>query len=280
MYPDQTIGPLLIASACLPSAKISAKSKWMARGSSNRQLGFHFRTRGGARRGAGRPLNGEKPGVSHLRRPTHSRHHPLHVTLRLRPGVPSLRTSSLFAPVRAALAAASDRLGFRLVHFSVQSNHLHLIAEAQDARCLSRGVQGLTVRVARAVNRRLQRAGRLFADRYHARALKTPRSVRLALRYVLLNARKHARHPQTSRTPPSGAGDVPQGFVDPRSSAPWFEGFSRPPALTFGAAAARAEWARSSGKTEPPIAAPHSWLLRIGYQRAGPFDVDDEPRAH
>jgi len=124
----------------------------------------------------------------------------------------------------------------------------------------------LTVRIARAVNRQLKRTGRLFADRYHARALKTPRSVRLALRYVLLNARKHA-----------GSQQLPPGFVDPRSSAPWFPGFSRPEGLAFGVAAARSEWARASGKAEPPVAAPRSWLLRVGHERAGPFDVDDRP---
>jgi REP element-mobilizing transposase RayT len=204
-----------------------------------------------------------KAGVSHLRRPSHSRHHPLHVTLRLLPGMPSLRTWDLFGSVRVALAAARERLGFRLVHFSVQSNHLHLIAEADDARALSRGVQGLTVRVARTVNRQLQRTGRLFADRFHASALKTPRCVRLALRYVLLNAGKHS--------------SLPPGFIDQRSSAPWFHGFSRPEGLAFGATEARSQWARSSGTEHPPVAAPRSWLLRVGYQRAGPFDVDDTP---
>jgi len=78
--------------------------------------------------------------------------------------------------VQSALAKARERFGFRLIHFSVQRDHLDLIAEASDRRALSRGVPGLTIRVARAVNRYLQRAGRLFADRYHARALRTPRS--------------------------------------------------------------------------------------------------------
>src|SRR6185436_20350779 len=120
---------------------------------------------------------------------SHSRHHPLHVTLRVRRGVPSLREHSLFVVVRKALAAAKHQFGFSLVHFSVQRDHLHLIAEAEDRSALSRGVQGLSIRIARAVNRQLDRTGRLFADRYHARALTTPRAVKFALRYVLLNAR-------------------------------------------------------------------------------------------
>jgi REP element-mobilizing transposase RayT len=180
-----------------------------------------------------------------------------------------LRASGVFARVRAALSAGKERFGFTLVHFSVQSDHLHLLAEAPDRSALSRGVAGLCIRIARAVNRVLSRSGRLFADRYHARALKTPREARLALRYVLLNARKHAA--QSRR-----AGVAP-GFVDGCSSAAWFDGFARPVELAFGGRFARAEWARASGGSEPPVVRPRTWLLRIGYRRAGPFDVDEVP---
>ena len=224
------------------------------------QLAFTFRSWGGKRKGAGRPPKGKAAGVSHLRRPSLSRHHPVHVTLRIAAGVPSLRAGRLFEKVRFALAAARERFGFRLVHFSVQSNHLHLIAEAQDGRALALGMQGLTVRVARAVNRTLTRRGRLFADRYHCRALKTPRAVHFAVRYVLLNARKHQA--------------IAPGFVDSRSSAAWFDGFSRPDELVFGAAQTRAEW-RARSRLEAPVVGARTWLLREGCRRCGGIDVDD-----
>jgi hypothetical protein len=168
--------------------------------------------------------------------------------------------------VRRALAAAKHQFGFSLLHFSVQRDHLHLIAEAADRRALSRGIQGLSIRVARAVNRQLERTGRLFADRYHARALKTPREVRFALRYVLLNAKKHGER-----------GGLAPGFVDSRSSAAWFRDFLRPEALAFGAQEVRAEWFRTSGSTDPPIAEPSVWLLRAGVRVAGCFDLDETP---
>lgn len=238
-----------------------------------RQVALPFRGKppparawGGKRHGAGRKPNRGRAGVSHLRRPALSRHHPVHITLRVRRGLSALRTSRLYSPVRAALAAGRQRFGFRLVHFSVQRDHLHLLAEATDRRALSRGVQGLSIRVAKAVNRRLRRKGKVFADRYHARALKTPREVRFALRYVLLNARKHER----------GSSRIVDGFVDPCSSAPWFDGFSRPQELVFGGQSSRDEWA-SGGSDEPPVVLPRTWLLRVGYKRAGPFDVDETP---
>ena len=236
-----------------------------------RQLSFSFRTWGGRRRGAGRPPNGAAPGVSRLRRPSLSHRHPVHVTLRIVAGLPSLR-GRVFVRVREALAAGQERFGFRLVHFSVQSNHLHLIAEARDRRALSLGMQGLSVRVARAVNRSLSRRGRLFADRYHARALKTPRAVHFALRYVLLNVRKHARAGSSSAV----ACDTPAGFVDSRSSAAWFAEFQRPGELAFGARQARADW-RASSELEAPVVPAKTWLLLHASERHGGFDVDDEP---
>jgi putative transposase len=256
-----------------------------------RQLGFRFRTHGGARAGAGRPPKGLTAGVSHLRRPAHASNHPLHITLRVRRGLPSLREGLLFERVRKALAQGNDHFGFTLAHFSVQRDHLHLIAEANDRLSLARGVQGLSIRVARAVNRHLGRKGRLFADRYHARALKTPRVVRLALRYVLLNLRKHTRAPQGSAGAPvprrtkhtrapqgsAGAPDALAGFVDRCSSAPWFRCFDRPEQLAFGAREARSRWARASGTDEPPVVPPRFWLLRSGWKRAGAFDLDETP---
>jgi REP element-mobilizing transposase RayT len=166
----------------------------------------------------------------------------------------------MFRAVRSALAGARDRFGFRLVHFSVQRDHLHVLAEAADRRALSRGVQGLSIRVAKAINRRLRRRGKVFADRYHSRVLKTPREARHALRYVLLNARKHEH----------GSARIPPGFVDRCSSAAWFSGWNRPRELVFGAREVTGE---------APVIEPRTWLLRTGYRRAGPIDVDEELRS-
>jgi REP element-mobilizing transposase RayT len=187
----------------------------------------------------------------------------VHLTLRIAGGVPSLRAGRLFERVRFALAAGRERFGFRLVHFSVQSDHLHLIAEARDGRALALGVQGLSVRVARAVNRALARRGRLFADRYHCRALKTPRAAHYAIRYVLLNARKHRA-------------SVAPGFIDECSSSAWFGDFQRPDELAFGAVQTRSRWRASSG-VESPVVPARTWLLRVGSRRRGGFDIDDTP---
>ena len=167
----------------------------------------------------------------------------------------------MFRSVRSALAAGRDRFGFRMAHFSVQSDHLHLLVEADDRRALGRGMQGLAIRVAKAVNRRLDRRGKVFGDRYHARALRTPRETRLALRHVLSNLRKHAR----------GARQLPAGFIDGCSSAMWFDGWNRPRALCFVAGSI-------PQGTELPVMRARTWLLSAGWRRAGPMlDPDDHP---
>lgn len=169
------------------------------------------------------------------------------MTLRAASDVPSLRDDLEFTAVRAALAAASTPR-FRVLHFSAQHDHLHLLVEANDPTGFERGVRGLAIRVAKAVNRVLARRGSVWGDRYHARMLRTPREMRNALVYVLDNWRKHV---------PGARG------LDPRSSAPWFSGWSRPSPRAGSAA---------------PVAKALTWLAAVGWQRHGLIDVDERPR--
>src|SRR5262245_54946013 len=158
-----------------------------------RQTGFVFRTWGGWRKGAGRKRKDGRPGpgMPHTTRPALARRFPVHVTWRMRRGVWNLRTRRCFSALGQALVAGGDRFGFRLVHYAVLRDHIHLLVEAQDERALSRGMKGLGVRVARALNRVMQCCGNVVQDRYHARILRTPTEVRHARNYLRTNARHH-----------------------------------------------------------------------------------------
>jgi len=151
---------------------------------------------GGARRNAGRKPKG-RPLTPHRARPLHSPAEPVHVTLRARIG--PLRSQFLFPTLRLALvrAARRDPEQFRIVHFSVQRDHVHLIVEAKDKRSLSSGMRGLMIRTARYVNDLLGRRGAFWADRWHGRALTSPRAVRNGIVYVLANFRKHGHEGQS-----------------------------------------------------------------------------------
>jgi REP element-mobilizing transposase RayT len=116
---------------------------------------------------------------------------PANVTLRIGGDVPNLRSSRRFAAIRECFAAVKDRAGFRLIEFAVLSNHVHLVVEAESSVALSRGVQGLCVRLARTLNRLLARTGAIFADHFHSHLLRSPTEVVNAIRYVLGNATRH-----------------------------------------------------------------------------------------
>jgi hypothetical protein len=176
------------------------------------------------------------------------------------PGLLSLRTVKVVREVETTFAGGCERSDFRLVHYSLQGNHAHLIVEARDRDALGRGMMAIGSRLARAVNRVMGRSGRVLADRYHVRLLRTPREVQGALRYVLLNARRHAS--VSARK----AVRAMKAVLDPASSARWFDGWKR---------AAPGASARSD--PSPPgelraVARARTWLLTTGWRRHGLLD--------
>ena len=202
---------------------------------------------GGKRRGAGRKPVGRYAGVSHAMREKLAARFPVLVTMRLRPGLLSLRANDTSALLRTAFAAGSNGR-FRVVEYSIQSNHLHLLVESSGKDELSRGMTGLAVRIARGINRLWKRVGRVFQGRFHSRALRTPRAVRVALVYVLQNARKHGAW--IARRP------------DVYSSGSDFEG-----------------WRDRKGAESRPSLLPRArtWLLSIGWRRHGRLGVTEAP---
>ena len=220
-------------------------------------------TWGGARRGAGRKKKnpaaakgGARSRVAHRKRPAHSRHDPVHVTLRARPGLPSFRAQRVHAMLLRVLERQKKRPyapDFQVVHYSIQSNHLHVILEAHDKRTLRSGASGLVIAFAKQLNKLLSRkTGKVWADRYHAHALRSPREVRNALVYVLTNWLKH------------GHTVIGGPIVDRHSSAPLFGGWTKP-VIAFP-------------DTEPWSAPDtRTWKLGSGWKRHGLLDPRERP---
>ncbi len=153
--------------------------------------------------------------------------------MRLQPGIGYLRAYRRAKAVEAALRDARERFGVRIIHYSIQGNHLHLIVEAEDRAALSRSMQGLGIRLARRLNALTHRHGGVFADRYHAHPLKTPREAKRAVRYVLTNYCHHALE------------HVPAGWTDPLASA---------------------RFTQAPPSQDSPVVAPSVWLLRVGWR--------------
>jgi REP element-mobilizing transposase RayT len=174
--------------------------------------------------------------VRHRVRPAHSWYQPAHVTLRRAKGLPSLRSEIVHTELREAVRA-THRDDFRIVEYSVQHDHVHMLVEADDSAALAAGMKSFAVRAARRINTRaLRRRGSVWADRYHRRDLGSPRDVRNAIVYVINNHLKHH--------------EWDAGLVDPCSSAPWFTGWMHGPAPPH---------------TPSPVEHARTWLLRRGW---------------
>jgi REP element-mobilizing transposase RayT len=208
------------------------------------------RSWGGAREGAGRPRKAAKDRtfVPHHSRPTHKKRHPTHITLRARRGLPNFRSQRVHDMLRRILERQLKerpyRDQFQVVHYSIQTNHLHLIVESRDTRAMRSGVSGLVIAFAKRLNALLRRRiGKVWSDRYHSRELTTPSEVRRALVYVLQNVRKHGF-------------DLPGAWVDPLSTAHGFRGWNVP-----------VEEGNDPDRLGPR--APRTWLLGEGWSTRG-----------
>jgi REP element-mobilizing transposase RayT len=199
--------------------------------------------------------------MPHLTRAPFAAAHPCHVTVKVREGIAPLRRRDVVREVEASFRKACERGTFRLLHYSIQRDHLHAIVEANGAAALGSGMKSLAARFARAVNRALQRSGPVVRDRYHVRVLKTPTQVRNALRYVLLNARRHAAKLGGGRKLP---GPV---RLDEASSARWFDGWAWVPR----------EEVETRTVLPAAVGRPRSWLLRVGWRLRGLIDPSDVP---
>jgi REP element-mobilizing transposase RayT len=203
---------------------------------------------GGSREGSGRKRSGS---VQHEQRPVFSRETAAHITVRFVEDLPSMRRDEEYWTLYGVMEKSCDRDGFRIVHFSVQTTHMHLIVEAQDREHLTRGMRGFLVRASRALNRLWNRHGRVVAERFHEHLLRAPREARNAIAYVLNNARHHGAW-------------IPEDLPDPRSSGRFFDGW-----LDFAA--------QHIPGLFLPVAAARTWLLTVGWRRHGPIPVGIVP---
>lgn len=224
-------------------------------------------TWGGRRKGAGRPRKGKGASEHHKKRPRLLASQPVHVTTRVTRGVGSLRKRHMYQALREATIAIAGREDCRIVHFSIQATHLHMIVEAKDRMALARGMQAFLGSAAKQIHRSVsertgkRRKGRVFADRYHSRILKTPRETRNAVAYVINNWRRHQEDRATF---------AERWKCDPYSNGWQFDGWKEREDKWF------------AFKPPPEYLSlltwfPKTWLLREGWRRHGLISVEEIP---
>jgi REP element-mobilizing transposase RayT len=220
------------------------------------QLGLDYGRRrrdGTVARKPGPKRNPRRRDPDHVARPEHMARYPVHVVLRVRREVRSLRTRHAYRAVRGAIGLCAKRSDYRIVHVSIQSNHIHLLVEADDKLALARGMQGFAISAAKRLNRELRRRrGEVFPYRYHATQIATPTQARNELSYVLNNWRRHRADAHAPWR------------IDPYSSADRFDGWKRAH--------------RYAPRSEPmPVVRATTWLLRDGWRRGGTIDYAEQP---
>ena len=204
--------------------------------------------------------------MPHHPRPAITRHHAVHVTLRLAEDLGNVRRARTYHAFRRATMVAARKHDATIVHLSIQANHVHLLVEAADARQLGEGMRRFAISAARQLNRAVslergeRRVGKVFTDRYHATVIKTPRQARNALSYVLNNWRRHgANHVYETR----------DWRFDPFSSAIHFRGWLEVPDAHV--------WTASPAYEPLVVGQAHSWILRVGWRRYGRIPLAERP---
>jgi REP element-mobilizing transposase RayT len=178
--------------------------------------------------------------------------HPVHVVMRATT-VGRLRQGRIYRVTRRVLVRYLGRDDFRVVHLSIQANHIHLLVEAADRAALTRGMHSLSITLAKAINRDLGRLGEVFVHRYHDTQITTARQARNALAYVLNNWRKHREDLENPR--------AMAAKLDPYASGLSFTGWDSPPFVI------------PEGYEPLPVSAPATWLLRVGWGEFGPIGL-------
>jgi len=145
------------------------------------KLNVYKGKRGGRRPGSGRKRIHSK-GVSHQRRERVTTKQALHVNFKVRT---SIRNKECLQILKRSIQNARSH-GLRVLHFSLESNHIHLILEASNNTVLTKGMRSLTITFAKGVEK-----GRIQIERYHLHVLRTLRETKNAIHYVLFNHQKH-----------------------------------------------------------------------------------------
>ncbi|HTJ46108.1 MAG TPA: transposase [Kofleriaceae bacterium] len=226
------------------------RSAWNQRRKGQLEIDLRPRTkRGAVRKKLGRPITHRRMDPRHRTRPALDPRHAVHVVLRVTREVSNLRTRHAYRAIRRAVANARARSDYRIVHASIQSNHLHLLVEADSKDALRSGMQGFAISAARRLNRELRRPrGHVFAFRYHATTIASPTQARNAISYIVNNWRHHRRD-----------------LYDARRTDP------------FSSAHALAEWRIPPHEDALPVVRPTTWLLTDGYKRGDPIRPDEIP---
>lgn len=81
----------------------------------------------------------------------------------------------------------------KIIHYTLEYNHIHLLVEAASNRVLHSGMQAFGISLAKGINRFKRLKGTVYKHRYHYRQISSPRDLKNVLHYIFHNGIKHKR---------------------------------------------------------------------------------------
>ncbi len=142
-------------------------------------------------KGAGRPALHDK-GIRHCERERIHKPTSLHLTIKVRDNKADIKNKSLLKALHHAIKRARLK-NIKVLHYSLEYNHIHLLVEASSNANLHQGMQALGISLAKKINAIKRLKGTVYKHRYHLRKLSSPRELKNVLHYIFNNGIHHSR---------------------------------------------------------------------------------------
>jgi REP element-mobilizing transposase RayT len=140
-------------------------------------------------KGAGRKAIHDK-GIRHIEREVIKKDTVLHLTLKIEKNKANLKNKSILKALQQSIKKAR-LLGLKVIQYTLEYDHVHLLVESSDKISLGKGMQSLGISFSKKINKIKKQNGKVFKTRYHFRKLSTPREIKNVLNYILGNGVKH-----------------------------------------------------------------------------------------
>lgn len=139
----------------------------------------------------GRPAIHDR-GIRHIERPRFNRPRSFHLTIKVKSNKADIQNKKILKALHHAIFRGRLK-GLKIVHYTLEFNHVHLLVEASCNRVMHSGMQALGISLAKAINRFKSLKGSVYKHRYHYRQISSPRDLKNVLHYIFHNGIKHKR---------------------------------------------------------------------------------------
>lgn len=130
--------------------------------------------------------------IRHTERPKFKNARSLHLTIKVRENKADIKSIKLLKALHHAIKRAR-LMKLKIIHYTLEYNHVHLLVEADTHHALHRGMQAFGISFSKAINKTKRLKGTVYKHRYHFRQICSSRELKNVLHYIFHNGIKHGR---------------------------------------------------------------------------------------